>query len=148
MSRQGEPPGKRDEAFVGLAFLQPQLPVTPWRVVSWWELRRIAFNGIVGVYGLICLVVFLWAITTSGHLERGEDAIEPLAILAAPFGINLLYTLGWLVEVPARFVVPDLTPAFAPSLLKAGLVFGIVLITLPADYWLVYRVLQLADLVG
>src|SRR5712691_7515526 len=120
-------------------FSQPQRPITPSRVISWWESRRIPFNGIVGVYGLLCLMIFLWAITTSGQLEPGEDAIEPLALLVAPVGINLLYTLGWLVEVPARRVVPDLFPAFAPYLLKAGLALGIVLITLPAAYWLVYR---------
>jgi len=59
-------------------FSRPHLPITPWGVISWWELRRIAFNGMVGVYGLIFLITFLWAVTTSGHLERGEVLSSPL----------------------------------------------------------------------
>jgi len=62
----------------------------------------------------------LWAIATSGHLHPGEDAVEPIALLAAPFGINLLYTLGWLVEVPARLLRPGLSPRFGQLLLKMG----------------------------
>jgi hypothetical protein len=112
-------------------------------VIAWWEVRRIPFNVIVGVYGAVCLVVFFWAITTSGHLRPGEDAVEPIALLAAPFGINLLYTLGWLVEGLARLLRPDLSPRFGPLLLKTGLALGLFLITLPAVLWGGYRLLQL-----
>jgi hypothetical protein len=123
-------------------FSGPTQPTTAWRVIFWWEARRIPFNVIVGAYGLLCLVVFFWAITTSGHLGPGEDAVEPLALLAAPFGINALYTLGWLVEVPSRFLVRNLSPRFGPVLLAFGLALGLFLITVPAGLWAVYRVLQ------
>jgi hypothetical protein len=69
--------------------------------------------------------------------------VEPLALLAAPFGINVLYTIGWLVEVPARLLVPGLSSRFGPLLLKLGLGFGLFLITLPAAFWAGYRLLQL-----
>jgi hypothetical protein len=118
------------------------LPTTSWRVVGWWELRRIPFNLVVGTYGLVCLLVFLWAIDTSGHLEPGEDAVEPIALLAAPFVINALYTLGWLVEVPARLANPNLSPHFGAALLKAGLRLGLALISVPAVVWLGVRVFQ------
>ncbi|HEX4146712.1 MAG TPA: hypothetical protein VHY91_24655 [Pirellulales bacterium] len=98
----------------------------------------------IGVYGILCLAIFIWAITTSGKLEPGEDAVEPIALIAAPFAVNLLYTLGWLVELPARLVVPTLTLRFGPALMKLGLGLGLFLITLPATFWLSYRVLQLA----
>jgi hypothetical protein len=119
-----------------------------WGVVAWWEIRRVPFNLIVGLYGVACLVAFFWAITTSGHLQPGEDAVEPLALLAAPFGINILYTLGWVVEVPTRLAVANLTPRFGPLLLKLGLGFGLLLITLPAAFWVGYRLLQLARVVS
>jgi hypothetical protein len=61
-----------------------------WRVIAWWELRRIPFNIIIGAYGIACLAVFFWAITTSGRLSPGEDAVEPMALMAAPFVINIL----------------------------------------------------------
>lgn len=114
-----------------------------WKIVVWWELRRIPFNVIIGGYAIVCFAIFMWAILTSGELQPGEDAVEPLGLIAAPFAINFLYTLGWLVEVPARLVAPNLTPRFGPALLAAGLGFGLFLITLPAAFWGGIRVLQL-----
>lgn len=129
--------------FTAWLFTNPQEPHSLWRVIAWWELRRIPFNLIVGTYGALCFAVFLSAITTSGHLQPGEDALEPLALLAAPFGINLLYTLGWLVEIPARLLVPGLSSRFGPLLLKLGVGLGLFLITMPAAFWSGYCLLQL-----
>jgi hypothetical protein len=129
-------------------FDAPEAERPLWKVVLWWELRRIPFNLIVGVYGIACLAIFFWAILTSGELQGGEDAVEPLALLAAPFVINFFYTLGWLVEVSARIVMPKLSPRFGPILLMAGLGFGLFLITLPAAFWLGFRVLQLLGVIS
>jgi len=104
------------------------------------------FNVVIGAYGIVCLIVFFWAIGTSGHLQPGEDAVEPIALLAAPFGINALYTFGWLVEVPARLLVPDLTPRFGPLLLRLGMGLGLALISLPAVFWAGFRFLQMIGL--
>ena len=48
-------------------FASQQPPVSWWRVILWWEVRRIPYNILVGFYGVFCLVIFFWAITTSGH---------------------------------------------------------------------------------
>ena len=130
--------------FATWLFAEPDGARSPWRVVAWWEIRRIPFNMIIGAYGALCLAIFFWAIAASGRLQPGEDAVEPIVLLAAPFSINLLYTLGWLVEVPARLLNPDLSPGFGPLLLKMGLGLGLFLITLPAAFWGGYRLLQLA----
>jgi hypothetical protein len=138
---------KRERGFAYWLFAG--LPGTPslWRVIAWWEVRRIPFNVIVGTYAALCLVVFFWGIATSGHLKPGEDAVEPIALLAAPFAINVLYTLGWLIEVSARLLRPRLSPRFGPLLLKMGLGLGLFWITLPAAFWAGYRVLQLAGII-
>jgi hypothetical protein len=128
-------------------FSPPPEPVEPWDALAWWELRRIPFNLIVGVYGVVCLAIFLAAISTSGRLHPGEDAVEPLALLAAPFVINALYTLGWLVEVPLRLFSRNTPPRLGPALLKLGLSFGLALITLPAAVWTGIRLLQLGGIV-
>lgn len=133
--------------FTKWLFASPELPATPWRVVAWWEVRRIPFNLVVGTYGALCFAVFFWAITTSGHLQPGEDAVEPIALMAAPVGINALYALGWLVEVAVRLPMPDLSPRFGPLLLKLGFWFGLFLITVPAGCWAGYRLLQLTGVV-
>jgi hypothetical protein len=133
--------------FTRWLFASPQSPPTAWKVVAWWEVRRIPFNIIVGTYGVLCLVAFFWAIGTSGHLQEGEDAVEPIALLAAPFAINALYTLGWLVEAPARLANPALPLGFGSMLLKLGLSLGLGLITLPAAFWVGWRILQIGGLV-
>jgi hypothetical protein len=129
--------------FAAWLFASPLIPTSIWRVIGWWEVRRIPFNIVIGVYGVLCLLIFFWAILTSGELRPGEDAVEPIALIFAPLGINVLYTLGWLVEVPARLIQPSLSPRFGPFLLMAGLGLGLFLISLPAAFWGVYLVLQM-----
>jgi hypothetical protein len=128
--------------FLRWFFATPESGRSAWTMIVWWELRRIPFNIIIGAYGLVCFLLFLWAITTGGALEPGEDAVEPLALLAAPFGINFLYTLGWLVEIPGRRLVPNLTPQFSPILLAIGLGLGLFLITIPTVLWVGWRLLE------
>lgn len=70
--------------------------------------------------------------------------MEPFALLLAPILINILYSLGWIVEVTLRSIVPDLSPRFGPRLLKLGLGFGLFVITVPPALWCGYRLLQLA----
>src|SRR5262245_57206718 len=113
-------------------FASSEAPHTLLRVVWWWEQRRIPFNLLVGAYAILCFTLFLLAILTSGVLKPGEDAIEPLAIVVAPFVVNAAYTLGWIVEVSARMVNKSISPRFAPKLLGLGVAFGLVLITMPA----------------
>jgi hypothetical protein len=114
-----------------------------WQVILWWELRRIPYNLFIGVYGIICLMLFYWAITPTGVVQPGEDAVEPFAIILAPFVANACYTLGWLVELVARVLDPDLSPKFGPLLLKIGFGFSFIVISVPAVYWMSYRLLQL-----
>jgi len=122
----------------------PQQNPSSWRVILWWEVRRIPFNLIIGAYGIVCLIVFLLAAESSGRIPPGEDAVEPIALLFAPFAVNLLYTLGWLVEVPVRLILPDLSPRFGPLLMKLGLALGLFFVTLPAAIWVAILLLQFA----
>jgi hypothetical protein len=117
-----------------------------WRVIVWWEIRRIPFNLIIAVYGLLCLMIFFWAITSSGHLEPGEDAVEPMALIAAPFIVNICYTTGWFVELAARMMIPSLSTRFSSALLKIGIGFSLFVISIPAMLWLGYRLLQVIDI--
>lgn len=114
-----------------------------WKVVLWWELRRIPFNIIVGCYGILCLAVFSWGIGNSGQLDPGEDAIEPLAVIAAPFIINFFYTFGWLVEIVVRIQRREFSPRFGPMLFATGLGITLFLMTIPAALWGGIRLLQI-----
>jgi hypothetical protein len=130
------------QRFTAWLFSNPSDPASTRAIFSWWEARRLPFNIIIGTYGMLCLVVFFAAITTSGHLQPGEDAVEPLAMMMAPIIVNVLYTLGWIVEIVYRSIAPDVSPRFGPRLLKLGLGLGLFFSTLPAAYWSGYRLIQ------
>jgi hypothetical protein len=114
--------------FAHWLFADPPGARSLWGVVGWWELR-IPFNIIVGDTAPCVWLSTAGPLLPAGRLTYGEDAVEPIALLAAPLGINLLYTLGWLVELPARLLNPGLTPRFGPYLLQLGLVLGLFLTT-------------------
>jgi hypothetical protein len=128
--------------FTAWFFAAPQRTAPPWRIIAWWEARRLAFNVIIGVYGGVCLLVTVALIAATGHLQPGEDAVEPLGLLAAPVVVNLLYTLGWLVESAVRTLGFDPPPTFGPLLLKLGLALGLLLCTLPAAIWIGVALIQ------
>lgn len=121
-------------------FRPPHPPITWTRTILWWELRRIPYNILVGFCAIVSLVVFFLAIAGSGALAPGEDAVEPLGLLAAlilaPIAINICYTLGWIVELILRGISPTLSPHFGPILLAAGLAFSCLVVALPALFWL------------
>ena len=133
---------KRMRRIAKWLFSAPRQPSTLLGVIAWWEIRRIPFSLIVGGYAIVCLLIFLWAIASSGHLQLGEDALEPMALVVAPLAVNALYTLGWLIEIPTRFVKPTLSSQFGPVLLKVGFGLSVFLITIPTFFWSGYRVLQ------
>jgi hypothetical protein len=132
--------------FATWLFSEPEHLASPKDVIAWWELRRLPFNFIVGTFGIVCLVVFLAAITTSGHLQPGEDAVEPLALMIAPIIVNVLYTLGWIVETTYRSIEPEASPHFGPRLFKLGLGLGLFLSAVSATFWSGYRLLQCAGI--
>ena len=113
----------------------PPNPPGIGRSIIWWEKRRIPVNLLIGIYGIICFLIFFAAINASHQLPPGEDAVEPMAILLAPIAFNLCFTLGWLVEAVMRAAAPGVTPKLGPRLLLAGLVFSFCLISVPALLW-------------
>jgi hypothetical protein len=106
-------------------------------VILWWESRRIPYNVIVGSWGWMCLWLYSAAVQESGHLEAGEDAIEPMALFVAPVLVNICYTIGWPVELLLRRIRPDLPAKAGERLYRAGICFSLFVISLPAVIWCV-----------
>jgi len=124
-------------------FATPSEPVTALRVIGWWELRRIPYNIIVGAFGILCLIIFFVSIEATGHLQPGEDAVEPMALCLAPFAVNFCYTAGWLLDAPLRLLRPSLSARLTPLLFALGVGFSLCVVSLPAVFWGGYRLLQL-----
>ncbi len=123
--------------------LQPQSEPGLLSTVRWWEARRIPVNLALGAYAIPCFIIFFISIVTSGKLGPGEDAEEPMGLIAAPILFNICYTFGWVLEAYARLTQRRVSPRFGPILLALGLGFSLLVISLPAVFWGGYRLLQL-----
>ena len=116
-------------------FFVPEAEHSVIRIVTWWEKRRIPYNLIVGVTGVISLLLFFLFITKSGELKPGEDAIEPMALFMAPIFMNLGYTLGWIVEVTFRLFRRRQFRRISRELFQAGLFLSVAVVILPSAFW-------------
>ena len=133
--------------FYKWLFSIPDTPRSAFDVVMWWELRRIPYNFIVGCVAFVSLIIFFISLSTSGQLKPGEDAVEPLALIFAPIVINVFYCAGWILENILRVIWPSKRRFFGPFLFKLGLGFSLFVVTLPAIFWLGYRLLQLSGII-
>jgi hypothetical protein len=108
-------------------------------IVRWWEARRFEYNVWVGVVGFASW----WLVLVAGGavVKPGEDFEEPALMLLGPviYAImaNFCYTFGWLLDVTAYRGSPR------KGLLKAGLVFSIVVTAVPGIWAIVALMITL-----
>jgi hypothetical protein len=133
--------------FYNWLFAIPEGHRTISSVIFWWEKRRIPYNAIIGICGMLSLVLFYKLTDMSGRFEAGEDAVEPLALLVTPFVINFCYTGGWIVELAVKTLRPGYKLNLAPMLLKMGIVFSLIIVSLPTLIWGVIVLLQFLHLI-
>ena len=96
---------------------------TKWQIIFWWELRRILYNLIVLIVGLISL----FFIIILAEAEPGEDVFNSFAIFLFGIMCNVCYTLGWFTEM---FAPKSIT--YGPKMFKIGLAFTLFWVLLPA----------------
>ena len=124
-------------------------PLSPGSIISWWELRRAAYNAIVGIVGLPWMLLSMLLAFHCGAVDWMDRAkAEPvlgMLVSVASFGIaaNLCFTAGWVLEVlVARLFKVD-THRFGPMALMLGTLISAVVTTavgltagvLSARYW-------------
>lgn len=79
---------------------------TAWNIIGWWEIRRLFFNFIQ--IALIAIVFhFLGLRFWTTEMGSGEYFVL-LLFIAHLLIANLIYTLGWIIEV-----LKPVNPAFA-----------------------------------
>jgi hypothetical protein len=106
----------------------------PWDAIIWWEFRRIPFNIIIFVVGILSLGSIL--LIGSYFVTPGEDVIEPLAMIfgVIVYGViaNLAYTLGWVTELLWSWGDTERTESLRRRIFWLGVVFSVGLTLLPA----------------
>jgi hypothetical protein len=119
--------------------------MTAWQIIRWWEYRRIYYNALLAVTGILAIIGFEFVMDKA--IPLGEDAIEPMALFigVSLYAIvaNLCYTLGWITELILRRYDPQLARKSAPRMFRFGLWFSCALTTLPFWYscvfWVFFR---------
>jgi hypothetical protein len=111
-----------------------------WNVIAWWELRRLSYNLFLAAVGIPSLIVFFLAISAAHELQPGEDAVEPMALFAAPILANIAYTAGWVVECALLWWRS--TQPRGPRLMRFGLLFSLFVMLLPAVAWTIVALIR------
>jgi hypothetical protein len=111
---------------------------TDWQAVWWWESRRLVFNFVVGVAGVITSVIVL-AIAVISERVLGvpygmpdPPIVAVLGVVVFAAGANVCYTGGWIAELLVRRVWPDESDRFGTLMFTLGLPFAVVITLLPA----------------
>ena len=113
-------------------------PATTAReAIGWWETRRIPFNLIVGIAGILSAVVVCVVGLGSYFFFDGDFELPPPLFAAAEvllYGIsaNVLFTGGWLAELIVRKLWPTEADRFATLSFSLGLIFSVALTLTPA----------------
>jgi hypothetical protein len=110
-------------------FPLPAVRRTPIGILMWWESRRLMYNVIVGVTGLVTLAT----IGAISLIPPGLPGVRPplLAILAYGVLANICYTFGPVVEIALHRLWKDRVLPVGPSLFRQGLSFSVGLTALP-----------------
>jgi hypothetical protein len=92
-------------------------------VIGWWELRRIPFNLIVGIVGLVNLMAFGYIndVLLQPYLSFEERDWKPLSVLVFILLGNVCYMGGWIVELLIRKFFRRNANRFGPIAFGLGL---------------------------
>ena len=102
-----------------------------FQIIIWWELRRILYNIIVLICGILSLLIMMSAASGRVELAPGEDFYEPIMIPIFAVLCNFGYSLGWLTEI---FIKRSLT--YGTRMFKVGLYFTLFWVFLPTIIWI------------
>ena len=93
-----------------------------FKIIFWWELRRLLYNFIILIFGIISLILMSAIV----NVPPGEDLIEPIAIIGFGILCNLGYSIGWLTEIFRKK-----NKNYGPKMFKTGLYFTLFFVILP-----------------
>jgi hypothetical protein len=117
---------------------------TTLSTIAWWESRRLQYNLVVGVAGVVTLTVTGLISVVPPGLPMAYDwrPIVAYGLLA-----NVCYSIGWFIELAMLRLIGKRAPAIGPAMFRQGLAFSVGLTLLPIPIvsagWLVRTALLL-----
>jgi hypothetical protein len=118
-------------------FQRKEEDITSLQIILWWEARRLFFNIVVGIAGVMTIVVMLFSAAIAEKLFN-----EPIGWPDPPFfaiigvilyaiGANVCYTGGWIAELISHKVWGDKARGFAEISFTLGVIFSFLLTLVP-----------------
>jgi hypothetical protein len=94
-------------------------------IIRWWERRRVFYNAVMFVAGLVTMMLALLLREIS--FSELVNVLPPVLIFG--FSANLFYTLGWITEIVARRMIPEkeFVKRAGPLLFISGLCLSVFL---------------------
>ena len=108
-----------------------------WQTISWWEVRRIPYNLLVGAAGLVssalCLITGILCEQFLGEPLGipNPPVVALFAVVAYGIMANVCYTGGWVAELLVQRIWPEEGKAFGRISFFLGLTFSILLTLVP-----------------
>jgi ankyrin repeat protein len=117
-------------------FSQRNPSPTILQIIGWWELRRIPYNIIVGVSGIVSILVALAGAALSDLIFRKAVLGAPgfgfiVLAVAYPIMANVCFTGGWITEILARRIKKEAASHLGSLAFTLGTLFSIALTLLP-----------------
>ncbi len=135
MPNAADEPDPNSEVVITWLFRAPKTIPSWWEVVLWWELRRIPYNVIVAILGIIGWLSLFWLLNLANELKPGDDVMEPVLIIVLVPLINILYTFGWMFELFCRLFDKKTELNAGPILFGMGVAFSACVIFFPSVLW-------------
>ena len=131
------------------ALVQRETELTDtWQIIGWWETRRVPYNLLVGIAGLVSIAACWLAVGVGGAfldkpLQRPDPPLFGIVLVYAVVA-NFCYSGGWLAELVWLRLWRIRQPRLAVLSFSLGLLFSILLTLLPAVAavsWVAYTLL-------
>ncbi len=125
------------DRFFGASLFQRNTGIVgPWPIIGWWETRRIPFNLILGIVGIVTVITGTLAMSLANAfletpIQRPDPPLFFFAFLYAVV-VNVFYTGGWLAELVWRRWWQADQGDLAVLSFRLGLMFSILVTLLPA----------------
>jgi hypothetical protein len=107
------------------------------QIILWWEARRLFFNIVVGIAGVITVFTMLFSAMIAEKLFNeligwpDPPIVAIIGVVVYAISANVCYTAGWLAELIAREVWGDKAKSFAEISFTLGVIFSFLLTLVP-----------------
>ncbi|MEA2326476.1 MAG: hypothetical protein QOE68_1435 [Thermoanaerobaculia bacterium] len=116
-------------------FNRDEVPTGAGAVLHWWESRRLAYNIVIGITGIVSV-----GLLVANSLIRGDDCGIPdpplfALLLIIGYGVmaNVCYTLGAFAEIVARVTMgQESASKLGRTSFVVGLALSMILTIAPA----------------